>query len=142
MGQALFTPDGAKWFDQARFRTHFVLEPTDHSKALFDRFQALASASGGTNLDMARTATAISLPHVLPQPPINAAMAGAGVGAGLGLSGFLAVEGLKNAASAVGNLPALLMAMVLGGAPLGSSVAAGLYQGHRRCRWRCNWKGG
>ena len=107
LGQALFTPDGARWFDQARFRTHFVLEPTDHSKALFDRFQALASASGGPNLDMARTATAISSPPVLPQSPINVTMAGAGVGAGLGLSGFLAVEGLKNAASAVGNPAAL-----------------------------------
>jgi hypothetical protein len=55
-------------------------------------------------------------------------MAGAGVGAGLALSGFLAVEGLKNAASAVGNPAALLMAMVLGGALSGSSVAAGLYK--------------
>jgi len=128
LGQALFTPDGARWFDQARFRTHFVLEPTDHSKALFDRFQALASASGGPNLDMARTATAISSPPVLPQSPINVTMAGAGVGAGLGLSGFLAVEGLKNAASAVGNPAALLMAMVLGGALLGSSVATGLFK--------------
>jgi hypothetical protein len=45
LGQALLTPDGARLFDQARFRTHFVLEPTDHSKALFDRFRALASAS-------------------------------------------------------------------------------------------------
>lgn len=97
LGQALLTPDGARWFDQARFRTHFVHEPTDHSKALFDRFQALASAVGGPNLDMAPTATAIGLPHVLPQLPINVTMAGAGVGAGLGLSGFLAVEGLKNA---------------------------------------------
>ncbi len=65
---------------------------------------------------------------VLPQSPINVTMAGAGVGAGLGLSGFLAVEGLKNAASAVGNPAALLMAIVLGGALLGSSVAAGLFK--------------
>jgi hypothetical protein len=68
---------------------------------------------------MARTGTAIDLPHVLPQRPINVTMAGVGVGAGLGLSGLLAVKGLKNAASAVGNPAALLMAMILGGALLG-----------------------
>jgi hypothetical protein len=145
LGQALLTPDEAKWFDQARFRTHFVHESTDHSKALFDRLQALASASGGPNLDMTRTGTAIGSPHVLPQRPINVTMAGAGVGTRLGLSGFLAVEGLKNTASAVGNpaalLMAILMAMVLGGALLGSSVAAGALQGHRRYRWPYDWKG-
>jgi hypothetical protein len=44
------------------------------------------------------------------------------------VEGLKAVEGLKNAASAVGNPAALLMAMVLGGALLGSSVAAGLFK--------------
>jgi hypothetical protein len=34
LGQALFTLDGARWFDQARFRTHFVLEPTDPLMAM------------------------------------------------------------------------------------------------------------
>ena len=68
-------------------------------------------------------------------------MAGAGVGAGLGLSGFLAVEGLKNAASAVGNPAARLMVMGFGRPTLGEFGRCRALQDHRRYRWRCDWEG-
>ncbi len=124
LGRTLFTSEAVKQFEQAKIRAHIVLEPNEYSRALFDNFQTLASASARPS----PAGAAASLPQASQQPPITVSMKGAGFGAGLGLSAFLAIEGLKNTAAAVGNPAALLTAMVLGGALLGSAVAGGVFK--------------